>query len=144
MFRDLTLALRCEVKELANPRAALFVFTVALLASNVLSVIRAAIRAAHGNDVADTVSTYGLVNDLEGTFRSTELFSQSDEELPGSNRAARNQGNDERTDAPPEHDEQNASREKNEQGNRQKQGFGIDWGAFSTMPIAEFIALLLR
>ncbi len=58
MFRDLTLALRCEVKELANPRAALFVFTVALLAANILATIRAAIRASHGTEVAEKVGTY--------------------------------------------------------------------------------------
>jgi hypothetical protein len=147
MFRDLTLALRCEVKELANPRAALFVFTVALLAANILATIRAAIRAAHGTEVAENVSTYGLVNELEGTFRSTELFSQSDEELPGSNRATHDDGPTIVSDAQPEHDTQSPNTiaiNTSLPANAQNPKFGIDWKIYAALPIDAFVSLLLR
>lgn len=144
MFRDLTLALRCEVKELANPRAALFVFTVALLAANILATIRAAIRASHGTEIAETVSTYGLVNDLEGTFRATELFSQYDAELPGSNRAT---SDDRVSDAQGKSDTNNTSTIEEAMplpAIIENPKFGIAWNVFAALPIAEFVLLLLR
>jgi hypothetical protein len=73
MFQELTTTLRCEVKGLGNPRAALFAFAVALLSANLLAAIRAALRSAHGQDVENKVSTYALVDDLQGTYRGTEL-----------------------------------------------------------------------
>jgi len=74
MFQNLTTTLRCEVSGLGYPRAALFVFAVALLSANLLASIRAALRAAHGHDVEERVSTYALVDDLQGTFRGTEFI----------------------------------------------------------------------
>src|SRR5262245_62160973 len=57
-FQELTVALKCEVNTLAYPKAALFGFCVALLAFNVLAVVKAALRAAHGvAPIEETLST---------------------------------------------------------------------------------------
>ena len=58
-FHELTVALRCEVRTLGYPKAALFGFAVAVLAYNVLAVLKAALRAVHGVDkVQNEVSGY--------------------------------------------------------------------------------------
>jgi hypothetical protein len=74
MFKELTTTLRCEVKELGSPRAALLVFAVAILSANLHATIRAALRVAHGNEVAEQISTYLIVEDLEGSYRGSEQF----------------------------------------------------------------------
>jgi hypothetical protein len=69
-FQELTVALKCEVNTLAYPKAALFGFCVALLAFNVLSVVKAALRAAHGVEkIEDVLSTYYLADEIAGTYR---------------------------------------------------------------------------
>lgn len=69
-FQELTVVLKCEVNTLAYPKAALFGFCVALLAFNVLSVVKAALRAVHGADkIAETLSTYYLADEIAGTYR---------------------------------------------------------------------------
>jgi IS4 transposase len=77
MFQNLTTTLRCEVEGLGNPRAALFAFAVAILSANVLAVIRAALRAAHGQDVEERLSTYAMVDDLQGSYRGMEYAAPS-------------------------------------------------------------------
>jgi hypothetical protein len=55
----LTVALNCEVNTLGYPRAALFGFCVAVSAYNVLAVLKAALRAVHGEKkVQEEVSGY--------------------------------------------------------------------------------------
>jgi len=69
-FQELTVALKCEVNTLAYPKAALFGFCVALLAFNVLSVVKAALRAAHGAAKIEAIlSTYYLAEEVAGTYR---------------------------------------------------------------------------
>ena len=63
-FNELTLSLRCEINTLGYPRAALFGFCVATVIYNVLSVLLAAIRAAHGPDQAAQVSHYYLADEI--------------------------------------------------------------------------------
>lgn len=74
-FQNLTVTLRCEIEGLGHPRAALFAFAVALMSANLLAAIRAALRAAHGQDAEERVSTYAMVDDLQGSFRGTEYVS---------------------------------------------------------------------
>jgi hypothetical protein len=58
-FQELTVALNCEVNTLGYPRAALFGFCVAVAAYNVLAVLKAALRAVHGEKkVQEEVSGY--------------------------------------------------------------------------------------
>ena len=56
LFLHLVKALACEQPGLCYPKAALFSFCVALLAYNVLSVTKAALRAVHGLPVETLVS----------------------------------------------------------------------------------------
>jgi hypothetical protein len=65
LFQELTETLCCEIKTLGYPQAALLGFCLALLASNVLAVIKAALRAAHPTaDVDQTVSGYYLAQEI--------------------------------------------------------------------------------
>jgi len=60
LFWEVTTTLTCEVRTLCYPKAALFVFCLALAAANAVAVIKAALRAAHGVAAADEVSGYYL------------------------------------------------------------------------------------
>jgi hypothetical protein len=58
-FHELTVALNCEVSTLGYPKAALFGFCVAVVAYNVLAVLKAAMRVVHGEEkVQKEVSGY--------------------------------------------------------------------------------------
>lgn len=58
-FQHLTQDLRCEINTLGYPKAALFGFCLALLAYNVVSLVKLAIRAAHGREfVEEKLSPY--------------------------------------------------------------------------------------
>lgn len=59
VFHELTVALKCEVNTLGYPKAALFAFCVAVVAYNVLAVVKAAMRVVHGQEkVEKEVSGY--------------------------------------------------------------------------------------
>ena len=47
-FFEITTTLSCEMQTLGYPKAALFAFCLALVASNAVSVMKAALRRAHG------------------------------------------------------------------------------------------------
>jgi hypothetical protein len=58
-FHELTVALNCELNTLGYPKAALFGFCVAVAAYDVLAVLKAALRAVHGEEkVREEVSGY--------------------------------------------------------------------------------------
>jgi hypothetical protein len=64
-FQELTQALCCEVKALCYPRAALFTFCVALVAYNVLSVVKGALRGEFGTEkVQEEFSDYLMADDI--------------------------------------------------------------------------------
>jgi hypothetical protein len=68
-FHELTVALRCELATLGYPKAALFGFAVAVVAYNVLGVVKAALRAAHGAEkVQAEVSTYYMALEWMMTY----------------------------------------------------------------------------
>ena len=48
MFQVVTDVFSCELKSLGYPRAALFVFSRAVVAFNLLSTVKAALKAVHG------------------------------------------------------------------------------------------------
>ena len=54
---------------LGYPRAALFTFAVALAAYNVLAVVKAAVRAAHGAAAGPGLSGYHVANEIAGASR---------------------------------------------------------------------------
>jgi hypothetical protein len=68
-FQRLTDWLHCEVPTLGYPRAALFAFAMSVVAGNALAVLIAALRAAHGRDVADNLSYWALVDEVGGAYR---------------------------------------------------------------------------
>jgi IS4 transposase len=69
VFQSLTEALNCEINTLAYPRAALFGFCVALVAYNIVAVIRAALRSEHGRDEVEAkASNYHLVQEVATTY----------------------------------------------------------------------------
>ena len=64
-FQDLTTTLNCEINTLCYPRAALFVFCVAVMAYNLQSAIKGILRSQHGIDRVE--------NDLSRYFMSEEI-----------------------------------------------------------------------
>ncbi|MBK1725057.1 hypothetical protein CKO23_23170, partial [Thiocystis violacea] len=64
-FLHVTTELRCEIKTLAYPPAALFGLAMAIVAYNALAVIKATLRQVHGAETVDSeVSGYYLVNEM--------------------------------------------------------------------------------
>jgi hypothetical protein len=68
-FQELEAHLHSEINSLGYPKAALFGFCVALVAYNVLAVVKAALRSVHGeHKIANEVSGYYLAGHLERTY----------------------------------------------------------------------------
>jgi IS4 transposase len=68
-FGELAETLSAEINTLAYPKAALFCFCVGLVAYNVLSVVKGALRAAHGQEkVNRDVSGYYVANEVARTY----------------------------------------------------------------------------
>jgi len=68
-FGELATTLSAEINTLAYPKAALFCFCVGLVAYDVLAVIKAALRAAHGEaEVIEKLSGYYLANEISRTY----------------------------------------------------------------------------
>jgi IS4 transposase len=79
VFLHLTQALNGEVQTLAYPRAALLGFALALVAGNVLAVVQAGLREAHGAEAAAAVSFYYLAEEIAGTYRGMMVAIPEDE-----------------------------------------------------------------
>ena len=68
-FFEITTTLSCEINTLGYPKAALFAFCLALLAYNAVSLIKAALRSAHGRkQVNEEVSGYYLALEISRTY----------------------------------------------------------------------------
>jgi IS4 transposase len=79
-FAELEATLHGEIETLGYPKAALFAFCVALVAYNILSVVKAALRSVHGAKVvADEVSGYYLADEVAGTYRGMMIAIPEDE-----------------------------------------------------------------
>jgi IS4 transposase len=71
-FQELEASLNSEVNTLGYPKAALFAFCVALVAYNVLSTVKGALRSVHGEEkVADEVSGYYVADEIQMTHRGS-------------------------------------------------------------------------
>jgi hypothetical protein len=69
MFQELEAHLHSEINTLGYPKAALFGFCVALVAYNVLAVIKAALRAEHGEETIEKeLSGYYLAGNIARTY----------------------------------------------------------------------------
>ena len=71
MFQWLESVLHSEVRTLGYPKAALFAFSVAVLAFNALSTIRAAIEQQHGIEpnAPAGISLYYVANEIRTGYR---------------------------------------------------------------------------
>ena len=68
-FHELDQALHGEIKTLGYPKAALLSFCVALLAYNVVSVVKTAMAAVHGVEAKrETISGYYLAGEIAAAY----------------------------------------------------------------------------
>ncbi|NLF07202.1 MAG: IS4 family transposase [Pirellulaceae bacterium] len=68
-FQELGQALHSEIKTLGYPKAALLSFCIALLAYNVISVVKTALFTAHGTSLPrERVSGYYLAGEIAATY----------------------------------------------------------------------------
>ncbi len=72
-FGELATALHCEIHSLGYPPAALFAFGVGLVAYNILSVVRTALAAAHGEECLDDISAYYVADEIRGMMRGMSV-----------------------------------------------------------------------
>ena len=74
MFQVMTDVFSCELNTLGYPRAALWVFCIAVVAVNSLSTVKAALKAVHGGgNIEATLSDFYLVEEGQGTFRGMRI-----------------------------------------------------------------------
>jgi IS4 transposase len=79
-FQELEATLNSEINALGYPKAALFAFCVALVAYNVLSTLKAALRSVHGEAVvAEEVSGYYVADEIQMTHRGMMIAIPEDE-----------------------------------------------------------------
>ena len=64
-FQEVAENLEGEIETLGYPKAALFGFCMALVTYNLMSVVRAAVHAAHGEKAADNLSSYYISQEVE-------------------------------------------------------------------------------
>jgi hypothetical protein len=67
-FGELATTLSAEIDTLAYPKAALFCFCVGLVAYDLVSVLKGALRATHGEQVTELVSGYYIANEITRTY----------------------------------------------------------------------------
>ncbi len=68
-FYEVTQTLDCEPNTLGYPKAALFAFCLALVASNAVALLRAALRAEHGTKAVAELSNYYVALEVSQTYR---------------------------------------------------------------------------
>jgi hypothetical protein len=68
-FYEVTQTLDCEPNTLGYPKAALFAFCLALLASNAVALLKASLRAVHGPQAVDAMSSYYMALEVGQTYR---------------------------------------------------------------------------
>jgi hypothetical protein len=80
MFQELEAHLQSEINTLGYPQAALFGFCVALIAYNVLAVVKAALRHVHGEEkISNDVSGYYLAGEISRTREGMDIAIESEE-----------------------------------------------------------------
>lgn len=68
-FQEMAENLNSEIQTLGYPKAALFGFCMGLVAYNILSVVKAAVRVAHGEETTAKLSTYYMADEIAATYR---------------------------------------------------------------------------
>ena len=70
LFQIVTVDFACELQSLGYPPAALFSFTMALVAANILATVKAILASVHGTDKVEAgLSEYYLVEEFRGVYR---------------------------------------------------------------------------
>jgi Transposase DDE domain len=70
LFLTVTQNFEGEINTLAYPKAALFSFSLALVAYNLLATLRAALASVHGvGKIEASLSDFYLVDEIQGTYR---------------------------------------------------------------------------
>jgi hypothetical protein len=83
MFQVITDVFNCEIKTLGYPKAALFVFCMAAVAFNILSVVRGAMKEIHGaGKIEAGLSNYYVVEELQSNYRGMEVAILAEEWEP--------------------------------------------------------------
>ncbi len=67
-FYEVTQTLDCEPNTLGYPKAALFAFCLALVASNAVALLKASLRAVHGEKVVAEMSSYYMAAEVRQTY----------------------------------------------------------------------------
>ncbi len=62
-YQAMTDLLHCEIPSLGYPRAAPFAFSMSAVAGNALAVLKGNLRVAHGEEIAQEVSDFALVDE---------------------------------------------------------------------------------
>jgi len=79
-FQHLEAYFHSEINTLGYPKAALFGFCLALVASNMLAVVMAALRSVHGAESIDQeLSLYYVANDIAQTYHGMMIAIPEDE-----------------------------------------------------------------
>jgi len=78
-FQFLTQSLNCEVQGLGKPRAALFMFALALVAGNALAAVRGALRQAHGVEAEAEISGFYLADEVAFDYRTLMKYLPPDQ-----------------------------------------------------------------
>jgi IS4 transposase len=73
-FQEVAENLEGEIETLGYPKAALFAFCMALVTYNLLSVVRAAVHAVHGEQAAENLSTYYVSNEVAATHLGMSII----------------------------------------------------------------------
>jgi Transposase DDE domain len=69
LFFEVAQTLSCEIDTLCYPKAALFAFSLGLLACNAVALLKAALRAKHGREkVSQELSPYYMVLEIRQTY----------------------------------------------------------------------------
>jgi IS4 transposase len=79
LFYEVTQTLECEIKTLCYPPAALFVFCLALMAANAVAVLKAALRATHGEQQADAMSGYYMALEIKQVYEGMMIALPADD-----------------------------------------------------------------
>jgi IS4 transposase len=83
MFQVITDVFNCEIKTLGYPKAALFVFCMAIVAFNILSVVRGAMKEVHGaGKIEAGLSNYYVVEEVQSNFRGMKVAILAEEWEP--------------------------------------------------------------
>lgn len=67
-FQKLTDLLHCEIPSLGYPRAALFAFSMSVIAGNALAILKGSLRSVHGDETVAELSNQALVNEVAEVY----------------------------------------------------------------------------